>query len=715
VTADRTGGGNAFDGDAETVVQAGAVHGGIHVHGARRHFPPPRQLPLGVAGFVNRQDILHNLDTCLEDASRTGAVGSATVISAIGGAPGVGKTALALHWAHQVRSRFPDGDLYVDLCGYGPGPAATAEQALDGFLRALDVPPDGIPDDISERAALYRSMLDGRSVLVVIDNASATAQVRPLLPASRRCFVVITSRSTLAGLVSREGAARVTLDVLSPADSIDLLADVIGPGRVHGEPAAAHQVAELCGYLPLALRVVAERAASRPHLSLTDLVGELVGEQGRLDALTSSEDELSDVRAVFSWSYSALTSDLRMTFRLLGLHTGPDIGIGAAAALTGTDPATAGRRLRELAAVHLLQETETGRFRLHDLLRSYSGERAAAEDRLDERTLAVRRMLTWYLLTTDAGRRIILPHAHAVPLVPARAITPLGFSAVEEAMRWFDRERRNLLAALQAAIEYGQYDIGWKLPVVADGFFELRSHWADWEHIHRTGVQAALTLGDTLGEASNLLCLGDADWRSGRYDAATSNYHLTTDLSREIGDPWLQGFALRGLGLAQQEQQHLPEAGAYFEQALRVFQDGGIRRGEGMALLSLGECAKALGNPHDAVAYGERAVSIFDDIHDAWSKAWGTLSLAAVLADLGRSAEAADRLLQAAQTFRDFDDHRSEALALLPLGQLLLNSGDRAGAADCWVRAADIYETLGDPQAAEIRDRLATLDERSPE
>ena len=708
---------NEFEGDAGTVVQAQSVQGGIRIGGGR-DLPPPRQLPLDVSGFVNREASLRALDVLLansttEVAVPAGPAGTATdgvpavVVSAVSGAPGIGKTALALHWAHRSRSRFPDGNLYVDMRGHGPGRPMTAGEALDGFLRALGAPPESIPEDPGQRASIYRTLLDGKRMLVVLDNAASSSDIRPLLPASRGCFALITSRSTLAGLVAREGATRVTLDVLSPEESVDLLATVLGAGRIAADPPAALRVAELSGHLPLALRVVAEHAAGRPELSLADLVAELEDERHRLDALAAEEDELSDVRAAFSWSYRALSEPRRRAFRLLGLHTGPDIGIGAAAALLDTDPATARRRLRGLAAAHLLRETSNGRFHLHDLLRAYARERLDAEDPQRERTRAVRRMLSWYLLTADAGRRLILPHSHTVPLVPIEGIDVPGFAGAQEAARWFERERPNVLAALRLAADLGQYDIAWKLPVVADGFFELGSYWSDWEDVHRLGLRAAQELGDALGEASNLLCLGDAGWRGDRYDEALTDYRRAAELSRELGDAWLEGFASRGIGLIHEERDETEAAAEHFRSALRVFQQSGIRRGEGMALMSLGRCAADVG---EAVELGERALAVFAELGDEWSQAWGTLPLASALLAQGRASDTEPRLRHAVETFERFGDRRSMAMAMASHGEALLAMDDASGAAARWRAAAAIYDELGDDRAEELRTRASDLE-----
>ncbi|MFC5183828.1 tetratricopeptide repeat protein [Actinomadura harenae] len=621
----------------------------------------------------------------------------------------MGKTALAIHWARRRRDRFPDGDLYVDMRGYGPGLPLTAADALGGFLRALGVPAEAIPEDVGQRAALYRSILDGRSLLVVIDNAASTAAVRPLLPASSGCFAMITSRSRLAGLVTREGATRVTLDILTPEGAVELLGQVIGPNRVEAEPEAALRMADLCGYLPLALRVVAEHAASRPALSLTGLVEELTDERHRLDALAEREDELSDVRTVFSWSYQALDSDLKQTFRLLGLHPGPEFGIGAAAALTATDERTTARRLRELTSAHLLQEPKDGRFRLHDLLRAYALECTKAEDPQHARTRAVRQLLSWYLHTTDRGRKAILPHSHEVSLVPAEKLSLPRFPDATQAMGWFEQERQNLLAAIRQAFELGQYDIAWKLPVVADGFFELGSHWTEWKKVHQLGLEAAQALGDALGEASNLFCLGDAAWRGGRHEEAIENYNRTLDIARGLGDTWLEGFTLRGLGLIREEQGDFDAANALVLNALDVFRDAGWRRGEGMALLSLSRSALAAGDIEPAITLGEQATEIFEALPDEWSTAWTALSLGPALRQLGRAAEAEVRLSQAVETFARFTDRQSEAMAWEALAEVFEEMRNRTDARRSWTRAAQLYELLRNDKATELNERAARL------
>lgn len=595
--------------------------------------------------------------------------------------------------------------------GYGSGSVLTPEQALDLFLRALDVPADGIPETLDERAALFRTIVDGKRIFALIDNAASSTQVRHLLPASPECCAVITSRSSLPSLVAREGAVRVTLDVLSPGESVQLLAELMGASRVEADSASALRVAELCSYIPLALRIVAERAANRPRLSLAELVDELAGQQ-RLDAVASEDDELSDTRTVISWSYKSLSPDLRRTFRLLGIHPGSDIGIEAAAALTGDDATVVTRRLRALADAHLLQESANNRFQMHDLVRVYSVERAQAEESQKDRIKAIRRMLTWYLLAADKARRAILPYSASFPLVPAGEITPIeGFGSGPEAMRWFDTERRNLQVLLRQASELAQFDIAWKLAIAVSGYLELGAYWTEWEEAVSTGLTAAQTLGDRFGEAASLSILGDVSWRDGRPDEAIERYERTVAIAREIAVGWLEGFGLRGLGLINEERGHLEAASGFFESALEVFRSSGFRRGEGMSLLSLGACARALGDPRSATARDVAAVEIFEEIGDRWTVAWGSVDLGKSYVAEGRLTEALSVLRTAVAIFDDFGDRRCQAQALFLLGDVLRESGDETAAADSWQQAMALYELLADPRAHEVRQRLADFDE----
>ncbi|MEU4237290.1 NB-ARC domain-containing protein [Actinoplanes sp. NPDC026619] len=372
---------NDFSGQADTVVQAGRLAGTFNVRVPRKPgFPRPRQLPSSVRSFVNRKFDLRKLDAALEQSLLVaGSEESAVVISALSGPPGVGKTALAVYWAHHARDKFPDGDLFINLRGYDAALPVSPQQALESFLRALDVPAARIPGNIDEQAALYRSLLDGRRMLVLLDNAVNAEQVRPLLPGTRSCVVVVTSRSRLSGLVIREGAGRMVLEALTPDEAVNLLGEILGQGRVEADPEGAKALAGQCSFLPLALRIVADKATAEPDMTLRELADELASHRRRLDGFTV-DDDLSEIRAVFSWSYQALTRETARVFRLLGAHTAPDIGTFAVAALAQISVADARNSLGALADIHMLTRTETDRFRIHDLLRAYAVERFEQEE-----------------------------------------------------------------------------------------------------------------------------------------------------------------------------------------------------------------------------------------------------------------------------------------------------------------------------------------------
>src|SRR6204780_4440335 len=357
----------------------------------------PRQLPAAVADFTGRAAELRALIRMLDQAG-AGTPGT-VVISAIGGTAGVGKTALALHWAHQVATSFPDGQLYVNLRGFDPsGNPTVPTEAIRGFLDALGVPPDRITASPEAQAGMYRSLLADRRMLIVLDNARHEQQVRPLLPASPGTLVLVTSRSQLSGLGAAEGARLISLDVLSHAEAVQLLAARLGTARAAAQPAAAGRIAPLCACLPLALTVAAARAAARPGFPLAALAAELADSAGRLDALDAA-DPGSSVRAVFSWSVRQLTGEAVRMFWLLGIHPGPDICAPAAASLAGRGQPQARRLLRELADAHLIAEHVPGRYAFHDLLRAYAAEQACDADSDTDRREATGRVLDHYLHT----------------------------------------------------------------------------------------------------------------------------------------------------------------------------------------------------------------------------------------------------------------------------------------------------------------------------
>lgn len=699
---------NQVSGEAGTVLQAGGVQGGIHVYQGRGgRWPKPSQLPLAPHGFVDREWAIDHLDG-LSDPASPDPSGAQLRVSTLTGPPGVGKSALAIHWAHRVKDRFPDGTLFVDMQGYGPGSAVDPATALDGFLRAFGLQPEEIPVEPYQRASLFRSMVEGKRLLIVLDNVNSTGQVRPLIPATTRCFVLVTSRSKLAGLGAREAASRMNVDVLSTEESLRLLSELIGQDRVQRERSAATLLAELCGHLPLALRVVADRALDRPDCSLHDLADEVRNESSRLDALAVLDDELSDTRAVFSWSYHLLPEELRATFRALALHPGPTFDVRAVAVLADVDDVAARHRLRALVDVHLLIEEAPGRFKLHDLMRSYARERSLDEDSQTSRTEAVRRLQGWYLARLEATRQKVLPFAPSVALMPGVPDETV-FGSAGEAMGWFAAERANVIAVLDDALARGHYDVGWKLPVLATGPLELGWYLSEWRHVHEVGRRAAVAAGDELGEALNEVLLGDAMWRQGDPQRASEHYRRALRSAEGLSEGWVAAFAARGLGLLEQERGDVVAARQHFESALVALRREGHRRGEALSLSSLAVCARMAGNVEDAISMGFEALEILDALADAWSVAWVRLSLSESLGMAERHDEAVVQLHLAAGTFRDIGDPKGEVLALTPLAAALEDRGDLAAAREALTRAGDLFERMNDPRADDMRRRADSL------
>lgn len=665
-------------------------------------WPIPRQLPGDVGTFVGRARMLERLDTLLAGPeARTTAV-----ISAVAGTAGVGKTALALRWAHRVRARFPDGDLFANLHGYDSGPRLTATEVLDGFLRAMDVPASRIPTTLDAQAGLYRSILRERRVLVVLDNAASTEDVRPLLPGSPTCLVLVTSRSRLSGLVAREGASRVTLDMLPRDEAVELLREVVGAERTDAEPAELAELAALCGYLPLALRIAAERILTHPQWTLADLVADLADERDRLDTLSTSDDETTAVRAVFSWSYRALAPDTARMFRLLGLHQGAEISTDVAASLAGSRLTVARRQLDVLAGLHLVEEVSRDRYRFHDLLRVYAADRAEQDEPQDERREATQRMLSWYLHAAEAADRTLSPHRERVPLErPTRQ--PPSFPDYDHAWDWCETERPNLVAAIRQADEIGESDLAWRMPGAMLTYFTHRKPRADWLVSHQVGLRASRRAGDRYGEAWMLTSLSLAHRELRQFDEAMACLREALPLWRQVGVRWAEGWVLFDIGFLHHERRDHVEALDYLQRALEVRRDAGDQWGEGSTLALLGEVLHRLGRLDEAADHAERSLDLqrATDNQRGMASAMHTLGL--IHHDLGQVDAGLARLGEALALRREAHNHLGEAKTLRVMGDLERRRGDLDAARRNWRRALEILERLEDPEAAEVRADLA--------
>lgn len=658
----------------------------------------PRQLPGDIRDFTGRDAALSAMKGLLP-----GQDTAAPVIIAITGMAGAGKTALAVHFAHLAADLFPDGQLFVDLHGHAEtGPKAPAE-ALRGFLRALDV--RETPSDTDEAAALYRSLLAGKQMIILLDNAVGVQQIRLLLPGSPGCLVLITGRSRLPGLVARNGAAPVTIGPLTGAEGAALMRKILGASRVEADPGAAAAIVDRCARLPLALRIAAERAVHRPQLALATLASELAAEQRRLDTLSIGEDSDANVRSVFSWSYQRLAPDAARMLRLLGLHPGTDIGIPAAAALAASTSGDAARQLAALADVHMLGETAPSRYRFHDLLRTYAAERAATEEPRAERTAALRRVLTWHLHTADAADRVLVPTRPRIPLGPA-AVKPLEFASYADALAWCDVEYANLMAAVQTAAEVGEDAVAWKLQIALASYLEIRRPWADWVTAGETAVKAAQRAGDLRGEAWLLNQLGHPYMGLGRFDDALDCLQRALNIRMKIGDRRAEGSTLNNIGAICGDLGRFEDSIRYFDRALSLAVDTSDQRIESIALLNLGETYQKLAQHDKAESCYQRALRIAGKNDDAWLEGRALTNLSETVLSLGRPAATRDHLRRALVAWQRAGDRKNVAETHHKLGDLLSGIGEARAGRGHWGAAQAIFEELGDPRARELRRRL---------
>jgi DNA-binding SARP family transcriptional activator/tetratricopeptide (TPR) repeat protein len=612
----------------------------------------PRELPAPIWQFTGRHAELAALADLLED--RPGPRAPALVISAIGGTAGVGKTALAVQLAHQVAGLFPDGQLYVNLRGYDPDKPVAPADALAGFLHALGVQGQQIPDRLDDRARLYRSELAGRRVLVLLDNASDSEQVRPLLPGDPGCAAVVTSRDSLGGLVATNGAHRLDLDVLPVDDAVALLQTLIGE-RVDLDPGAAAELAGLCARLPLALRIAAQQAVSRPAATLRELAAELA--TGRLDVLDAGEDR-ADVRAVFSWSLRQLPDNVASAFALVGLHPGQAFDAYAAAALTGAPVEQARRMLGRLYRASLVQEAGPGRFGMHDLLRAYAREQGAAPATDGQGEQALTRVFDYYLAAATAAMDVLFPaEARQRPRIPPSAAVLPAVSSDADARAWLDAERANLVAAVGHCASHG------------------------WPR-HATGL--AGTLFRYLVNGSHL-------------PEAQAIYGHALHAAREVGDPAAEADALKGLGGVAMMKGRFRDAAGHYQAALAIYCQRGDRAGQARALLNLGTTEEQMHNHQPAADYFREAMAAYADAGDILGAARALAMLAAAEVELARYDEAGEHLRQALPVFRDLNDQVFEAQALERIGELSLRRGQLTQAATSFEHALAIYRNINHP------------------
>jgi tetratricopeptide (TPR) repeat protein len=664
----------------------------------------PRQLPAPVPGFAGRQHELKLLSELL------GRPGGTAVITALNGTAGVGKTALAVYWAHQVAGEFPDGQLFVNLRGFDPaGTPVMPADAVRVLLEALHVPADRLPVTVEAQLGLYRSLLAGQRKLIVLDNACDEAQVRPLLPDSPTCRVVVTSRNELTGLAAIEAARLLTLGVLTEAEALGLLGQRLGAERVGSEPGATARIISSCARLPLALSIIAARSAMRPDLPLAHIAADLTAQRD-LEAFAAGPDPAADLRASFSWSCRQLDADAARAFRLAGLHPGPDLDRHAVAALTGTKPEQAGHMLATLTRGSLLQPAGPGRHSMHDLLRGYARELTAAQDSEEERRAALTRLFDYYLYTASVAMDILYPPAgsHRRPRIPPSSTPPPVFTAEPAAQAWLDAERPGLVAIAAHAAGHGwpAHTIG--LSHTLFRYLDVGGYFPEAITIHTDCLHAARRAGDRVAQARSLNKLGSVNLRQRRYEQAAENFGQALALYREAGDQSGQGNALDNLGLAEFLQGHCAQATDHFMQALAIHRKAGNPNGEAHVLAGLGFAEQRQGRYQQAASRLQQALSLCREIGDRSSEG----ALLAVQGKLdfqqGQHQQALDHLQQALSVARKTGDLWDQATALNSLGDVLLAAGHIVKAREHCAAALNAATEIGEKyEQARAHDGLA--------
>ncbi|HEX3489560.1 MAG TPA: BTAD domain-containing putative transcriptional regulator [Streptosporangiaceae bacterium] len=665
----------------------------------------PRELPGPVPHFVGRESALAALTALLPTDVDT-KTPEAVVISAIGGTAGVGKTALAVHWAHRVAARFPDGQLYVNLRGFDPGLAPVPPgDAIQGFLEALGVPADQQPAGLEARRGLYRSQLASRRMLILLDNARDTAQVRPLLPGGTGNLVLVTSRHQLTGLVAAEAAAPITLDVLTDAEAREMLRGRLGSLRIKAEPAAVTKLIEVSALLPLALSIVAARAAQRPWSPLAALATEL--EESTLDGFDAG-DGVTSVRTALSWSYQQLPDTAARLFRLLSVHPGPDISVPAAASLTGLPEAGARQALGELSQAHLVAEPAAGRFAFHDLLRAYAAELAASAENEADRNAARHRTLDHYLHTAYAATLALYPARDKLPVPdPQPGVGPEPLADSRVASAWLSAEYQVILAVIGQAAETGFDLYAQQLPEMLATYLDRTGRWQDSVTVQQVFLAAAERRHDRPAQARALRFIGRSLVRLDHYAEGYGYIRQAMELFREQGDRL--GQARCHLAMAQEVgyQGDMAEALAHCEQALELFRSIGHRAGEVAALNDVALFHGEMGAYQQAVEYCELAVDLHRELanRDGEAITWGALGRA--YRGLGRIDDAITCFRRGLALMVELGQAYNQSCLLIDLGDAYETVGDAAAARQHWRQALGLLEGLDHPDAEEVRARLS--------
>jgi tetratricopeptide (TPR) repeat protein len=658
-------------------------------------FAQPRQLPTAVTTFSGRRQELAQLQELVANRSL------AVPVALITGDAGAGKTSLAIHWAHSAQGHFPDGQLYVDLGGYGPGGPVDASEALGQFLRAMGLPDGQVPAARAEQAALYRSLLAGRRVLVLLDNAATPEQVVDLIPGSAGCAAIVTSRSYLISADPRFGVSvRIDLGALTLDEALELLWRAIPDERVGQDPASAVALAEWCYFLPIVLRIAADQVAVRRHETLATLVREL-GAQSHLDALSSSARSAARLRTILSWSFSGLPPRAASLFLLLGLHPGPSVSVGAAAAIASESLTDVGHQLRLLADVHLIDEISVGRYRLHDLLYAYAAERAEAETDESTKTAAVRRCLEWYQYAADAADRVTAPRSMHARLDEHQAYALPGFQDRKETLTWCDAERANLVAASHQAARHGLDQIAWNLAYSLTSYLEVRCCYEDLAAVSTIALQSAIRLGNQRLQASAFNHLGVACRELGKLGDALTYHQQARTLHHQVGDLSREATSINNMGIEYREMRRFDDAVACHRIAQNTYQQLGDQFREANALNNLAFAHLQAGQQDEARKCLVWSRDLYRAIGDPWGEATVLNNLASIAEQRRRYNgppydEARGQLVTAIILYRQAGDELREATTLGNLGGLHRDAGQLEDAWECWESAWLLFRQARD-------------------
>jgi tetratricopeptide (TPR) repeat protein len=692
---------NVVSGNARTVVQAGNVTGGVHIHVPDEERLVPQHLPALPRGFTGRERLLD----AVQDAVAEAEDGTLRLV-VLSGMAGVGKTALAVSWGYRYAERFPDGQLYVDLRGYSPDQPFQSTDVLGGFLRALGVAADRVPVDGAERSALFRTLMAERKVLVVLDNARNEEQVRPLLPGPGDCVVLVTSRSSLTGLIVDQGGILVPVDVLTDGEAFDLLRTLIGQ-RVQADPAAAAVLAGRCARLPLALRIVAGLAGSMSATGLAELADILADEEERLDVLDTGNDPRTSLRTVFSWSYNSLPPDAAKLFRLLGVVPGTSTSRQAIAALADVSPVATNRLLATLSAAQLVVDNGHGRINMHDLLRSYAIELANTHDGDDDVRAAMVRLFDYYLHGAEHADRLLTPNRFRIPLDGSPGLRP-KLGNYQDAINWMTAEQDAIVAA--SGIDDPVLDSRrWQLAYTMRGYFFLAKDWDAWIRTHERALTAAARLGDVAAQATTHNNLGQALLERGEADAASTHYLKALELHEQSGDVRGVGNALGNYAWVLHHRGDYAGALEYAIRAMVKYKECGARINAGITLRGIAIFEANLGQFTEAVEHLHEAMEIFTEFAADLDMVMALNCLGEVHGLAQHTEESAEAHRRAVVMARAQESVYEEARAHWGIGRVAVFLENREHASAELREAFELFRSLSAVEADHVAQELARL------